>query len=257
MKRENNLNWKYFFNDIYSLLKKGIIYVSCILLITTIAKKLIEYPLLIAYKYNIVLTGEEYVNLYNTYKYIFIFTLLIPICAIPVVRLVNRLKNASKNGLEFYDDEKQNQNINSQINKEEVSQDVIQNLINSNDDKIFDEKKEEDMYDSILQDQDKKMNLLKCQNIKNHMKPLTQLVTMELYNHSKENITLEITTEFVKSIGKRKKKKFEDKNKEIAKNILEFLNNNDIIESDDMTDNKYYFTLFGNTYMNYFSSGII
>lgn len=242
-------------NTEYLLIRSAVMYVTCILLITRIAMKLIEYPVYIAYKYNISLSGEEYVNLYGTYKYIFLISIIIPICAIPIVKLVNRLKKISKEGGEFYPDE--SQNTNSQINKSEVSQKEIQDLINSDDDNFIQEKKEEDLVGSVIQNQDNKINLLKCKNIKNHMKPITQLVIMELYNHNKDNITLDTTIELVKHIGKRKRKKFEDRNKEIAKNIIEFLKNNDIIESDDVSDDKYYFTTFGNMYMNYFSSGII
>ena len=245
---------KKFFHNYGQLLMNGIIYVMCIILITFIAKKLIEYPVAIAYKYNITLTGQEYVNLWGSYKYIFIASMIIPICAIPIVKLVNRIKKISKDGGEFYPDE--NQNINSQA-KSEVSKKEIQDLINSNDDSFIQEKKEEELVGSVIQNQDNKINLLKCQNIKNHMRPLTQLVTMELYNHNIDNITLEITIEHVKNIGKRRRKKFKDRNKEIAKNILDFLNNNDIIESDDVTEGKYYFTALGIIYMNYFSSGII
>jgi hypothetical protein len=49
----------------------------------------------------------------------------------------------------------------------------------------------------------------------------------------------------------------EERYKEIAKNIMYFYINNDIIESDDLEDEKYYFTSFGNIFINYFQNGII
>lgn len=250
-----------FYNDNYNLFKfllTGFMYIACILLILNIAKKIIEYPVLIAYKYNIQLSGAEYSNIFKEYKFIVLGTLIISICAIPIVRLVNRLKSATKNGIEFYTGDQQQNIINvSSIMKNSVPHRAVEDLISSDDTSCFDEKSEEDLNDVLMRNQDEQLELLKCQNIKNNMKPLTASVTRELYYNYKSNITYEITIEYVKNIRKHKRKKDEEKNKEITKNIIYFLKNNDIIESDDIEDEKYYFTSFGNKYMNYFLSGII
>lgn len=239
------------------LFKSGILYFFCIIFIVIIAKKILEYPVMIAYKYNIKLTGEEYINMFVNYKYIFMTTLIIAIGAIPFVKLINRIKKISKDGGEFYPDEKQNTNNIVKANGNQISGREVQDILTSNDDKIFNEPQEKAIYESAKIKQDNNTVLLKCQNIKANMKPLTQLVTRELYNHNKEEITIDITKDHVMTVGKHKGKKWEDKNKEIAKNIIAFLKNNDIIESDDMEDGKYYFTLLGRAFMNYFSSGII
>lgn len=239
------------------LIKKGLKYVLCIIFITFVAKNLIKYPVYIAYKYNIKLSGADFVNLYSNYNFMFIGTLLLAILAIPGVRLVNRLKKISKDGPEFYEyDEKQISEVTSDY-KKEISNEIIIDLIKSNDECICDEKNETDMFNSILNQQNEEMNLLKCRNIKNHMKPLTIIITRELFNNRKNDITSEYVAELVKKNTKRKRKKFEERNKEITKNIIAFLKNNDIIESDDVEDEKYYFTQLGNIFMNYFSSGII
>lgn len=241
------------FHEEYSLLKNGIIYVSCIFLILHISKKLIEYPLLIAYKYNIELDGENYINLYSSYKYIFLGTLIIAVGAIPFVKLINRIKRVSKNGIECNEE----QNTENNLYKKEIPKEAIQNLIESNDTNNFDEKSEEEMYNSILKNRNDEVNLLKYKSIKTRMKPLTALIAMELYNHSKNNIYIEIVIEYIKQKSNRNKKRMNDRNREIAENIINFLVNNDLIEADDIEEGKYYFTPFGNSFMNYFSNGII
>lgn len=235
----------------------GIIYICFIGFIIYMAKNLIEYPVFIAYKYNIALSGEEYINLFNNYKWIFLGTMLIAICTIPVIKLVNRLKKASKNGAEFYSNEEEQNTTNISTSKSEVLNDAVIDLMESNDDQSCDEKIEEEMYNTLMEDKDNQLNLLKCKNIKSHMKPLTMLVTRELYCNTKNNITFDIVLNYVKNISKHNKSKEEEKSKKITKNIIDFLENNDIIETDDIEEEKYYFTLLGNIFMNYFSSGII
>lgn len=242
---------------IYRLIVIGIIYLCFISLIICIAKFLIEYPVFIAYKYNITLNGEEYVNLFNSYKWMFLGVMLIAICTVPIIKLANRLKKASKDGAEFYSNEEEQNTTNISTTKSEVLNDAVMDLMESNDDQSCDEKIEEEMYNTLMEDKDNQLNLLKCKNIKSHMKPLTMLVTRELYCNSKNNITFEIALNYVKNISKRNKSKQEEKSKKITKNIIDFLKNNDIIEADDVEEEKYYFTSLGNIFMNYFSSGII
>ncbi len=106
--------------------------------------------------------------------------------------------------------------------------------------------------------EEKDKDLLKCKLIKSRMLPLTMEVTRELYNQCRTNITYEKVLRYVKIISKYKRKKgMEDKSEKIAKSIVDFLNNNGIIESDEGYEDKYYFTTFGNNYMYYFMNGII
>lgn len=100
--------------------------------------------------------------------------------------------------------------------------------------------------------------LYKCKLIKDRMLPLTMEVTRELYNQCKDDITYEKALQYVKTISKyRKRKGLEDKSEKIANSIVDFLNKNGIIESDEGYEDKYYFTTFGKNYMQYFMLGII
>lgn len=240
----------------YNTLKSILIYTCCIIFIYIVSKWLIEYPIKLAYKYNIKLDGEQYVNLYSQYKFIIIGVLAIAVLSIPCVKLINRLKRVSKDGLELYEENKQQDTYNN-IDKKEVPNETVQSLINSDDEESYDEKSEEKIYISIVDNKNEELSLLKCENIKNRMKPLTVLVMRELYKNDKNNITQEKVIEYVKKIGRRNKKKLDCKNKEIAKNIIEFLKNNDIIEADDIDNDVYYFTQLGQKFMNYFINGII
>ena len=90
------------------------------------------------------------------------------------------------------------------------------------------------------------------------MLPLTIEVTRELYNQCSTHINYKKVLQYVKMISKYKKKKgSEDKSEKIAKSIVDFLNKNGIIESDEGYEDKYYFTIFGKKYMQYFMNGII
>ena len=101
-------------------------------------------------------------------------------------------------------------------------------------------------------------DLLKYKAIRNKMLPLTMEVTRQIYIQCRTNITYEKVLQYVRLISKYKVKKgSEDKSEKIAKTIVDFLNKNGIIESDEGYNNKYYFTTFGINYMFYFSMGII
>ena len=243
---------------IYRSISTGIVYISFVNFIIYISKFLIEFPIFIAYKYNISLNGEEYANLLNNYKWIFLGIIIISVCTLPVIKLANRLKKASKDGAEFYSkDEEQNITNISTMAESEVIKDAVVDLITSDDNNSCDEKVEEEMYNAILEDKNNQLNLLKCRNIKSQMKPLTMFVTRELYCNNKDDITFDIVLNYVKNISKHNKTREEEKSRKITKNIIVFLKNNDIIESDDIDSDRYYFTLLGNIFMNYFSSGII
>lgn len=250
-----------FINQDYKIYKSiaiGIIYIAFVSFIIQISKILIEYPIYVAYNYNISINGEQYVNLFNNYKWIFLGIIIVAICTLPIIKVANRLKKASKEGAEFYSqDEEQNITKISTGIKSEIINEAVVDLITSDDNNSCDEKREEEMYNTIIEDKDNQLNLLKCKNIKSQMKPLTMFVTRELYCNNKESITFDVVLNYVKNISKHNKSKEEEKSKKITKNIIVFLKNNDIIESDDIDDERYYFTVFGNIFMNYFSSGII
>ena len=241
--------------DIYwDTILKGIKHIACAIFIIKLFGYTIDYPLKLSERHNIKLEGQEYIELIKNYGILAVYIVIIGVLAMPAIKLANRLKNISKEGVAFNDEL---QNTGDSLIKTEVQGETVKDLINSNDDIVFNEKSEEDMYDKVLQEKNETYNLMKCRNIKNNMKPLTMLVTRELYNNNKENITKEFIVEYIRNIGNRKKKKLEEKNKNIAENIIVFLKRNDIIESDDIEDDKYYFTHFGNIFMNYFQSGII
>lgn len=242
------------FEKYWNTIERSIKYVTCIIFIIIIFRWLIRYPLKLAVKYNIELSGQEYVDLYRSYGPILLGILCISVIAIPIVKLVNKLKNVSKEGAEFYED---NQYVGNGPKKIEIQDGDIKDIINSNDEKIFEEKSEENIYNKRISNCGNSINFLKSKNIKSNMKPLTVIVTMELYNNNKNNITKDIVFEYINNMKNRRKKKLEEQNKKIAKNIIEFLKNNDIIESDDIENGKYYFTPFGTTFMNYFQNGII
>ena len=242
------------FDKYYDMGLSSLKYIFCMIFIIIASKNLLKYPLKLAQEYGIKLSGTEYVELYKNYTTILLGVLTIGLLAIPIVKLVNKLKKLSKEGADFYGE---TQNTYNDLNKFEVQEEAVKDLINSNDDNPCDEKTESDMYDIMIQSENESYNMLKCKNIKNNMKPLTVLVTRELYNNNKTNITKDTVVEYIKNAGNRRKKKLEEKNKNIAKNIIVFLKNNDIIESDDIEEDKYYFTIFGNIFMNYFQNGII
>ncbi|MBQ9658039.1 MAG: hypothetical protein IJV31_04640, partial [Clostridia bacterium] len=159
----------------------------------------------------------------------------------------------SKEGIEF-DKEFQSESVGPV--KTEVQGDSVEDIINSDDERIFEEEREENIYQKRIENSEEFNNFLKCKNIKNNMKPMTVLITNELYNNTKDCITKDIVFEYICNVKNRKGKKLEEQNRQIAKNIVDFLKKNDIIESDDMKD-EYYFTPFGNIFMNYFQNGII
>ena len=241
---------------IYSNIASAIIYFFSIILIIYISKQLIEYPLALAYKYHIQFSDEQYVNLFGSYSWIFIAILIIAIFAIPIMKLTHKLKKASRDGAEFYKNEDMEQNT-IPTAPTRVDKEVIRDIISSDDSKECDEKVEEELYDNILEDKEKQLEYFKCKDIKSQMKPLTMMVTRELYCNNIDNIDFEIILDYVKNISGHKKTKEEEKSKRVTQSIITFLKNNDIIESDDMEKDKYYFTHTGKIFMNYFSSGII
>jgi len=246
-------------SHIIHTIAKGIKYLITILFLSKIAKVLIEFPVKIAYKYNIELSGEEYSALYGNYNKMFIYTLIIVIVALPTIKLASRLKHASKDGFDFYE-ENINQNTQKKLNNTGPQKATVQDIIKSNDNENDDENVEENMYKQLLNSTENSIIIYKCKSIKNTMKSLTLRVTNELYINCKEHINFDIVYNCVKNNVKKKKKITEERYKEIAQNILDYLINNDIIESDDMenvANEKYYFTTFGSTFINYFQSGII
>ncbi len=241
---------------IYGNIVSAIVYLFSIILVVYISRQLIEYPLALAYKYNIQLNNEQYVNLYSNYSWIFITILVIAIFAIPIMRLTHKLKKASKEGAEFYKNEDMEQNVIPTV-LTTVDKEVVRDIISSDDSKECDEKIEEDLYDNILEDREKQLEYFRCKDIKSQMKPLTMMVTRELYCNNIDNIDFDIILDYVKDISGHKKTREEEKSKRITQSIITFLKNNDIIESDDLEKDKYYFTHTGKIFMNYFSSGII
>lgn len=264
MKRdvEMKIKWKQEIEEIqrnykiYSRIAAAIIYFFSIVFIIYLSKQLIEYPLALAYKYHIQFSDEQYVNLYGSYSWVFIAILIIAIFAIPIMKLTHKLKKASKDGAEFYktDDMEQNTILTT---PKMVDQSVIRDIISSDDSKECDEKVEEELYDNILENREKQLEYFKCKDIKSQMKPLTMMVTRELYCNNIDNINFDIILDYVKNISGHKRTKEEEKSKKVTQSIITFLKNNDIIESDDMETDKYYFTHTGKIFMNYFSSGII
>ena len=241
------------FNRYFDTILKGIKYILCVSFIVAIARLLVRYPLKLAYEYGIDIEGKEYVEIYKYYGYTVLGILIISILAIPAVKLANRLKNISKEGIEL---DKELQNGGSEPIKTEVQGDSVEDIINSNDERDLDEESEKNIYNRRIESSEEFNNYLKCKNIKNNMKPMTVLITNELYNNNKDCITKDIVFEYICNVKNRKGKKLEEQNRQIAKNIVDFLKKNDIIESDDMKD-EYYFTPFGNIFMNYFRNGII
>lgn len=245
-------NW----NDLIHMLTKAVKYTVTILFLTQIVKILIEFPVKIAYKYNIELEGESFTNLYGNYSKMFVSALIIIIVALPAIKLLSRLKHASKDGLDFYE-ENIGQDTQKGLKNIAPQTETIKDIINSDDDESCNEKAEENIYKQLLSSKDDSINIYKCKNIKSSMKPLTLRVTNDLYNNCRENVNMEVIYSYVKSNIRRKRKITEERYKEIAENIMYFLINNDIIESDDIEYEKYYFTSFGNIFINYFQNGII
>lgn len=232
----------------------GIKYIAFIFLVIVVFKHLLKFVLELAIQNNIKITGNEYVELMKNFGTVVVWIILIGILSRPAVKLANKIKKLSRDGVQFGDEE---QNTSKVAPKKEVQHDSVEDIINSDDENSLDEAREEHIYERRIENSENTTNYLKCKNIKENMKPLTALITRELYINSKENITKEIVFEYICNIKNRRGKKLEEQNKQIAKNIVEFLKKNDIIESDDMEDDKYYFTYFGNLFMNYFQSGII
>lgn len=107
-------------------------------------------------------------------------------------------------------------------------------------------------------EEDEEKDLLKYRAIRNKMLPLTMEVTRQLFNQHRTDITHEKVLQYVRLISKYKVKKgSEDKSEKIAKSIVDFLDKNGIIESDEGYEDRYYFTTFGNNYMYYFAIGRI
>jgi hypothetical protein len=243
-------------NNIIHIITKGVKYFITILFLTHIAKVLIELPVKIAYKYDIELSGDNYVTIFKNYSGIFICSIIVIIVALPAIRLIGRLKHASKDGLDFYE-ENIKQAVQKDVSNNAPQTETIKDIINSDDEESYDESTEENMYKQLLDNQQDYINIYKCKNIKSNMKPLTLKVTNELFNNWKDNINNDVVYDRVKSNIKKKRKITDDRYKEITENIMYFLINNDIIESDDLEYGKYYFTSFGNTFINYFQNGII
>jgi len=241
------------FDRYFVMILKGIKHIMCALFVIFVSMSLLEYPLKLAKKYGIILSGTEYVGLYKNYSVPFLGILIISIVAIPAVKLVSRMKKFSKDGLQFGDDEQNTSNVSP---KTEVQQDTVEDIINSNDEYSFDEESEEHIYTRRIESSEEINNFLKCKNIKDNMKPLTLLITMELYNKN-DYITENVVFVTICNLKSRRKKKMEEHNMRNAKNIIEFLKKNAIIESDDIKDGKYYFTPFGNMFMTYLKSGRI
>ena len=231
----------------------GIKYIACIFLVIAVFKHLLKFSLELAIKNNIEITGNEYVVLMKEFGTVTVCVILMGILSRPAVKIANKIKKLSKDGVQFGDEE---QNTNKVSPKTEVQQDTVEDIIYSNDENSFDEKREEHLYARRIQSSEETNNFLKCQNIKDNMKPLTLLITMEIYNKN-DYITENVIFEIICNVKSRKKKKMEEQNMRNAKNIIEFLKRNDIIESDDMENEKYYFTPFGKTFMTYLKSGMI
>lgn len=239
----------------------GIIYCFSVILIIKFGERLIRLPFTIANEYNIEVTNVDDVSkLFPTnYSTIFIGLLLIAVLALPIYFLLGRVKKFSKNGeLEFRGDDEQTSNKVTLVQNQKYTENGVKDIINSNDEEKMDEPEEERLINNTVDSQDKTIIELKCQNIKNKMQPLTLEVTKELYYHHKENISFEMVLEYVKQKSKYKfRRDAVEKNEKIARKIIDFLKNNDIIEADEGYDDKYYFTILGVIFMNYFRVGII
>lgn len=136
---------------------------------------------------------------------------------------------------------------------DKISDTEIKDIVKTDDTKNNDEKAELKMFLKSPEN-----DLLKFKNIKNRMLPLTMKVTIELYNRYETDINYVKVLDCVMFYNNhRRKKVLEDTNQKLAKSILDFLNNNGIIESDEGYENKYYFTIFGKKYMYYCINGMI
>lgn len=232
----------------------GVKYLACISIVVFIFKHLLKFSLELAIKNNIKITGTDYVTLMKEFGIVVVFIILIGILSRPIVKIANKIKKISKDEIEMFGDEEQN--INLVPIKIEVQKDTVEDILNSDDRIIFEEKTEENIYTRAIENGEEINNLLKCKNIKDNMKPLTAIITIKLYNNNKDNINKEIIYEYICNEKNRKRKKLEEQNRKLAQNIIEYLKKNDIIEADDIED-KFYFTPFGNIFMNYFQKGII
>lgn len=230
----------------------GIIYFCSIILLSKMGAYFLELPILLTIEYNI--SMEEVSLIYsNNYIWGIIAIMLITVLTLPVYIALNRIKRGSKNGLEFYSEEELQNSANVIEKDKSKINNQIKDIVETDDTHNNDEEAEKELF---IEEPNKE--LINYKLIKNRMLPLTMKVTIELYNHCRTDITYETILQYVKIISNYKRKRgTEDKSKKIAKSILDFLNKNGIIESDEGCENKYYFTIFGNTYMYYFISGII
>lgn len=239
----------------------GIIYCFSVILIIKFGERLIRLPFTIANEYNIKVTNvDEISKLFPTnFSTIILGLLLIAVLALPIYFLLGRVKKFSKNGeLEFGSDDEQISDKVTLLLNQRYTENGVKDIINSDDKEKIDEPEEERLISDTVNSKDKTIMELKCQSIKSRMQPLTLEVTRELYYHHKENISFEIVLEYVKQ-GNRHifRRDIIEKNEKTAKKIIDFLKNNDIIEADEGYNDKYYFTILGTIFMDYFRLGII
>lgn len=239
----------------------GIVYTCSIFIIIGLGKSLIKMPFDIANEYNIKINKTEQIVelLPNDYTIIILGVLLIAVLTLPMYFAIGRIKKISKDGGEFYrDDEIQTDEKIMPFKKKEYKDKGVRDIILSDDDIKDDDVEEERLINNSVNDRDDTITVLKCENIKSRMLPLTREVTMSLYNHCPKNITREIVLEYVKRENRyRIKKNTKYNNEKMTDRIIDFLKKNDIIESDDGCEDKFYFTVFGSTYMKYFITGKI
>lgn len=239
----------------------GIVYLCSVFIIIGLGKSLIKMPFDIANEYNIKIDKTEQIIelLPDDYTIIILGVLLIAVLTVPMYFAIGRIKKISKEGGEFYKeneiqtDEKVNPQA-SKVYKDSGVRDIIYSDDNIKDDDI----EEERLINNSVNDRDDTISILKCENIRSRMLPITREITRELYNHCKKNITRDIVLEFVKKENRyRMRNSSKYNNEKMADSIIDFLKKNDIIESDDGCEDKFYFTIFGEKYMKYFVTGKI
>ncbi len=222
------------------------IIINCILVIYStfqvieLGKDMLEYPFVLSQKYNLnnnVIAEKVFSN----YNFTIGIIIVVGIFLVPIIRMLGRIKKFGKDGIETFDEDDQTNEKIVQSDKKDLKP-SIGTIIGSDDENNNDERNEIE----LLKDYSEK-DLLNRYELKSievivYMKNLTKYILRKLYYEK-----LEISQEQVKKIISEMKgyRNMSDISKtRKAKNIIVFLENNDIIESDE-GEEMYIITPFG------------
>lgn len=225
---------------VYKNALRGYLYFFSILFIWGMGKRLISYPFKLAQIYN--LDVNQVAELvFKNYNITIAVIMIIAILAVPIYEIFLRLKKLGLESLEFFDHSEQSIERITIPDIQTIDKDISNIIVQADDKNLDDEECEKELINKSSKEDYKNINDIKSDNVIEYMNPITQKVLLRLY-YNRLKISVTSINCILDSIRRYRRMRNEQK-VDLANDIIAFLVNNDIIESDEMED-SYYFTNF-------------